>query len=103
MINKRECIELAFRMGYKVEFFDMFWEPGELIVLGAAGSRDMSGLDALMQASFLGKHEVVELLLKMGVKPDNKSNRGETALSIATKRNHDKVVNLINKYMEKSY
>ena len=68
-------------------------EINELIDMGAdVNAEDDSGYTALMEASFNGHLDVVELLIKNGADVNETNNHGATALMWASAYNHIEIV-----------
>ncbi len=73
-------------------------EINELIDMGAdVNAEDDSGYTALMEASFNGHLDVVELLIKNGADVNETNNHGATALMWASAYNHIEIVKCLVK------
>jgi ankyrin repeat protein len=51
-----------------------------------------------LNSSYYGHTKVVQLLLNNGAQANRKTNRGDTALSIAKKKGKDDIVKVLKKY-----
>jgi len=56
-----------------------------------------TGTTPLMQASYKGDVRLVKLFLEYGANPNLKDKQGKTALDMAKKKNHQEVINLLQK------
>ncbi len=61
-------------------------------------AKDGNGLTALMIISAYQTSNIVELLLKNGANPNDKSIAGETALSLTQQNPHEEVVKVLKSY-----
>jgi hypothetical protein len=91
-------------LGFAPIFFPIINRNIEILRVMVAGGADVQSKDAvgsttLMWAAFneAGKTEMVEELLKLGVDPNAKNQKGETALTWALRRGETPVVQALKK------
>ena len=96
-LDKKEVIERAFIINYKVDDFDdkSFID---LFILGLADIQDKFGETALIWASDWDDMEIVDLLIKNGANVNIQDKLGRTALMQASRNDNEKIVKLLIQY-----